>query len=76
MFVAGVDECHAGWIAFKVELPSFATSVEVIDLPPWLRKRPPALACLGIDIPIGLLDGSRTCDKAARTLLGQPRSPD
>jgi hypothetical protein len=33
MFVAGVDGCHAGWIAFKVELPPRATSVEVIDLP-------------------------------------------
>jgi predicted RNase H-like nuclease len=73
MFVAGVDGCHAGWIAFKVELPSLATLVEVIDLPAWLRKRPADLACLSIDIPIGLLDGSRACDKAARKLLGQPR---
>jgi predicted RNase H-like nuclease len=73
MFVAGVDGCPAGWIAFKVDLPSRVTSVEVIDLPAWLRERPPELACLGIDIPIGLLDGSRACDKAARKLLGQPR---
>ena len=73
MFVAGVDGCPVGWIAFKAELPSLATSVEVVDLPSWLRKRPPDLACLGIDIPIGLLDGSRACDKAARKLLGQPR---
>jgi predicted RNase H-like nuclease len=47
--------------------------VEVIDLPSWLRNRPPKLACLAIDIPIGLLDGSRVCDKEARRLLGQPR---
>ena len=73
MFVAGVDGCRAGWVAFKVELPSLITSVEVIDLPALLRKRPPELACLGIDIPIGLLDGSRACDKASRKLLGQPR---
>jgi predicted RNase H-like nuclease len=73
MFVAGVDGCHAGWIAFKVELPSLATSVEVIDLPSWLINRPRELAFLGIDIPIGLLDGSRACDKEARKLLGQPR---
>lgn len=32
---------------------------------------PPAL--LAIDIPIGLLDGTRACDTAARKLLGQPR---
>jgi predicted RNase H-like nuclease len=73
MFVAGVDGCHAGWIAFKVELPSRVTSVEVIDLPAWLRKRPPELDCLAIDIPIGLLDGSRACDKEARKRLRQPR---
>jgi len=73
VFVAGVDGYHAGWIAFKGELPSLVTSVAVIELPVLLRERPPELACLGIDIPIGLLDGSRACDKAARKLLGQPR---
>src|ERR1039457_7038272 len=73
MFVAGVDGCRAGWVAFKVELPSLVTSVEVIDLPALLRKRLPELSFLGIDIPIGLLNGSRACDKAARKLLGQPR---
>jgi len=74
MLVAGVDGCRAGWVAFKVEVPSFTTSVEVVTLPTWLRERPPDLACLGIDIPIGLLDGPRACDKAARKLLGQPRA--
>jgi predicted RNase H-like nuclease len=73
MFVAGVDGCRGGWIAFKIELPSLITSVEVIDLPALLRKRPPELAYLGIDIPIGLLDSPRACDKAARKSLGQPR---
>ncbi len=73
MFVAGVDGCRAGWVAFKVELPSLVTSVELIDLPVLLRKRPPELSLLGIDIPIGLLDGSRACDKASRKLVGQPR---
>jgi predicted RNase H-like nuclease len=71
--VAGVDGCKAGWIAFKVELPSRKTSVELVDLPSLLRQRPPDLCCIGIDIPIGLLDGSRSCDKSARKLLGQPR---
>ncbi len=73
MFVAGIDGCRAGWVAFKVVLPAGATSVEIVDLPTWLRNRPPDLACIAIDIPIGLLDGSRACDKAARRLLGQPR---
>jgi predicted RNase H-like nuclease len=74
VFVAGVDGCRAGWTALKVELPSRITSVEVIDLPALLRKRPPELALLGIDIPIGLLDGPRACDKAARKPLGPRRS--
>ena len=73
MFVAGVDGCRGGWIAFKVDLRAHATSVEVVDLPAWLRERPPDLACVGIDIPIGLLKSPRACDKAARKLLGRPR---
>lgn len=73
MWVAGVDGCRAGWICFKVELQSLATSVEVIDLVALLRNRPDDLACIAIDIPIGLLDGSRACDIGARKLLGWPR---
>lgn len=73
MLVAGVDGCRAGWVAFKVEVPSLTTSVDVVDLPDVLSKRPTELFCIAIDIPIGLLDGSRACDKAARKLLGQPR---
>ena len=70
---AGVDGCRAGWVAFKVEVPSLTTSVDVVDLAEVLSKRPPELFCIAIDIPIGLLDGSRACDKTARKLLGQPR---
>lgn len=73
MLVAGVDGCRAGWVAFRVGVPSLSTSVDVVDLPGLLQSRPSDLACLGIDIPIGLLDGPRACDKAARKLLGQPR---
>src|SRR4051794_9445562 len=73
MIVAGVDGCSAGWVAFKVQLPSPLTSVETVDLPSWLRKRPPDLSCLAIDIPIGLFDRPRACDIAARRLLGTPR---
>jgi len=73
MFVAGVDGCRAGWVAFKVEVPSLTTSVDVVVLPELLSSRPNDLLCVAIDIPIGLVDGSRCCDKAARKLLGQPR---
>jgi predicted RNase H-like nuclease len=73
MWFAGIDGCRGGWVSFKVDLASLSTSVELIDLPSILRNKPNDLAILAIDIPIGLLDGSRACDKAARTLLGQPR---
>jgi len=58
---------------FKVEASSLATSVEVVDLSTLLGNRPSDLVCLGIDIPIGLLDRPRACDLAARKLLKRPR---
>jgi predicted RNase H-like nuclease len=67
------DGCRAGWVAFKVELPSLATSVELVGVPKLLKSRPNDLLCMAIDIPIALLDCSRECDKASRRLLGQPR---
>jgi predicted RNase H-like nuclease len=47
--------------------------VELVDLPALLRSQPKRLAVLAIDIPIGLLDGPRACDLAARRLLGRVR---
>ena len=38
-----------------------------------MRNKLEDVAILAIDIPIGLLEGTRACDKAARKLLGQPR---
>jgi len=73
MFVMGVDGCHAGWVCFRVELSSRTTSVQLVNLRGLLRCRPEGLLALAIDIPIGLLDGPRACDLAARKLLGQPR---
>jgi predicted RNase H-like nuclease len=73
MFVAGTDGCRGGWVSFKVDLTSLNTSVELVDLPSMLRNKPDDLAILAVDIPIGLLDSPRLCDKAARKLLGQPR---
>jgi predicted RNase H-like nuclease len=62
-----------GWVSFGVDLASLNTSVKLVDLPSVLTNKPDDLAILAIDIPIGLLDGSRACDKSARKLLGQPR---
>src|SRR5437879_3364868 len=71
--IAGVDGCQGGWLCFKVEIASKQTCLEFLNLADLLRNRPPNLLYLGIDIPIGLLDGERACDKAARRLLGRPR---
>jgi predicted RNase H-like nuclease len=73
MWVAGVDGCRGGWVAFRVVLPNFGTTVELIDLPAVLGSKPDQLATLAIDIPIGLPDHPRACDIAARERLGWPR---
>ena len=73
MFVAGIDGYPGGWVAFKVDLATSGTSVELVDLPSILGNKPSDLASLAIDIPIGLFDGTRACDKAARKILGNKR---
>jgi predicted RNase H-like nuclease len=71
----GVDGCRAGWVCFKVDLQSRATSVMVVSKISELLLASPRPTLVGIDIPIGLpLRGARACDMAARRLLGQPRS--
>jgi predicted RNase H-like nuclease len=74
MFVAGVDGCRAGWVWFRVEVPSMTCRVSLVDICATLRNRPAELLSLAIDIPIGLFNGSRACDSAARQLLGSPRA--
>jgi predicted RNase H-like nuclease len=62
--VAGVDGCAAGWIV--------ATSNDVVVLP---NLRVEQFGLVGVDMPIGLLDGPpRACDVAARKYLGPARS--
>ena len=71
-FVTGVDGCKAGWVWFKL-YDSGETESALVDLIDVLQRRPEGLRSFAIDIPIGLPNGPRTCDKAARKLLGQPR---
>ena len=71
-FVAGVDGCKAGWVCFKL-YETGAMAVDVVNVTELLVGRPDGLQALAIDIPIGLMDGPRACDKAARTKLGTPR---
>jgi len=63
----GVDGCRAGWIAScRGQERVFATFREVLS-----SHRG---ATLAVDVPIGLADGDRACDKAARARLGPRRA--
>lgn len=63
----GLDGCKGGWIAScrgqEAVFPNFADA---------LRAYP--RATFAVDMPIGLSEGDRACDKAARALLGPRRS--
>ena len=75
----GIDACPGGWacVARHVDDSLAVDFSEALE--PLLDRHP---ACtIGIDIPIGLPDGTtgiepgiRQCDKQARKLLGFPRS--
>ncbi len=70
----GVDGCRGGWFALKFdpvkgELES-ALAPNAAALLHWAQD-----AVVAIDMPIGLPEsGKRSCDVAARGLLGRPRS--
>ncbi len=78
--VAGIDSCPGGWLAVLVTFYE-----EVVDERHYRFERfeeifsiesPPSF--IGVDVPIGRLEepreGGRECDKAARKVLGRPRS--
>ncbi|MGH8614797.1 MAG: DUF429 domain-containing protein, partial [Gammaproteobacteria bacterium] len=82
-WLAGVDGCRGGW--FVVLFHRTRASPGLADLRfvlcrsfselVNLRENPSPIA---LDIPIGLLDqaqpGGRSCDRAARALLGRGRA--
>lgn len=78
--VMGVDGCRSGWVV--AALPDGAPGSAQITLAPDLASAAGAIggrpARLLIDMPIGLSEraerGGRACDRAARALLGWPRS--
>ena len=79
--IAGVDGCRGGWIVAKGRLEGQSLGGVEIRLCPTfdeILKLRPRLDIVSIDMPIGLLDkqerGGRECDRAARRLLGRPRS--
>ena len=73
-WVAGADGCKAGWLRVSLCLETRSVRADVSAQALALLELPPGPELLGIDVPIGLPDrGSRTCDVAARKLLGRPR---
>jgi predicted RNase H-like nuclease len=63
----GFDGCPAGWVALTL-VDGRVDSVEVVaQLAPAVAVRGPA--AIAIDMPIGLVDGIRDADVAARRLL-------
>lgn len=68
----GVDACRGGWVAVwvvdaRLNARFHKSFAELVTAHPHV-------ACIAVDIPIGLSSaGVRACDKAARTLLGPPR---
>lgn len=69
----GVDTCQGGWVAVwsadgRLNARVHKTFADVI-------VAYPHVACVAVDVPIGLSSvGARACDKAARALLGAPRN--
>lgn len=75
VLVAGVDGCKGGWVCFMVDLNSRKTALRFFHTFAHLVRQSPRPKVIAVDIPIGLPDsGPRECDKAARRLLGKPRS--
>lgn len=78
MRVVGIDGAPGGWVAAVLDTDwggadrwsarFHRTFVEAIASYPHVQ-------CIGVDMPIGLLeDGARQCDLEARKLLGPKRS--
>jgi predicted RNase H-like nuclease len=77
-WVAGADACSAGWVVVLRHEETGTTRCRRVDGVAALFALPEAPAVLGVDMVIGLptaaQSGGRACDRAARQLLGWPRS--
>ena len=75
MLAAGVDGCRAGWICVTRQLGSQDVASACFESARVLFSQRPSPNLIAIDIPIGLTNcAARDCDRAARQLLGRPRS--
>ncbi|WP_103029439.1 DUF429 domain-containing protein [Salinibacter altiplanensis] len=76
-WVAGTDGFRGGWVVVLHRPRTGTTRCRIVDGTDALFALPEAPAVLGVDMVIGLPDrarpGGRTCDRAARQLLGHPR---
>lgn len=72
--VLGIDGCPGGgWVVVSLSRVGGAAIEHAPDVAD-LRRRCAAAAMALIDIPIGLMDGPRACDVAARAMIGPRRS--
>jgi predicted RNase H-like nuclease len=75
--VAGVDGCRRGWVLATVgeDEPRQATVEVVADFCSVVSLVDTGdISYVAVDMPIGLPDGPRACDRAARTNLGPRRA--
>ena len=75
--VAGVDGCRTGWIVVVAESGTRLSPEKCVVLGNFgnVLDVTRGCACVAVDIPIGLTEGSsRDADKEARQRLGQPRA--
>lgn len=74
MIAVGVDGCRQGWVAVAVSERGFEAATCEPSLAAVLERFDGA-AVFGVDIPIGLVEGERDADAAARAfLVGQASS--
>jgi predicted RNase H-like nuclease len=70
-----VDGCRAGWLVASATSPARAPTFEIVATFPEVVRRILEAGGVGaIDVPIGLVEGARRCDREARRLLGRFRA--
>lgn len=80
--LGGVQPCPGGWLVVSAKLQGVTLAGPVADVHPTfldVLDHRPAFSIVAMNLPLGLPDratrGGRACDRAARQLLGRPRSP-
>ncbi|HUZ43511.1 MAG TPA: DUF429 domain-containing protein [Acidimicrobiales bacterium] len=79
--LAGVQPCPGGWLVTSAKLQGISLAGPAPEVYPRfidVLDHRPALSVVALHLPLGLPNGheagGRTCDRAARRLLGRPRS--